>query len=37
LPFLWLDFERGGEGVFLIKREQLLEFHPLFVNELERL
>lgn len=37
LPFLWLDFERGGEGVFLTKREQLLEFHPLFVNELEKL
>ena len=37
LPFLWLDFERGGEGVFLIKREQLQEFHPLFASELEKL
>jgi ribosomal protein L3 glutamine methyltransferase len=37
IPFLWLDFERGGEGVFLIKREQLIEFHPLFVHELEKL
>jgi len=37
LPFLWLDFERGGEGVFLMKREQLAEFHPLFENELEKL
>lgn len=37
LPFLWLDFERGGEGVFLIKREQLLEFHPLFEQELAQL
>jgi len=30
LPFLWLEFERGGEGVFLMKREQLVEFQPLF-------
>jgi ribosomal protein L3 glutamine methyltransferase len=36
LPFLWLEFERGGEGVFLINREQLLEFQPLFLDALER-
>jgi ribosomal protein L3 glutamine methyltransferase len=26
VPFLWLDFERGGEGVFLLERSQLKEF-----------
>jgi len=36
LPFLWIDFERGGEGVFLMKREQLIEFHPLFEQELAK-
>lgn len=37
LPFLWLEFERGGEGVFLMKQEQLAEFLPLFEKELEQL
>jgi ribosomal protein L3 glutamine methyltransferase len=37
LPFLWLDLERGSEGVFLMKRDQLAEFHPLFEKELEQL
>jgi hypothetical protein len=34
---MWLEFERGGEGVFLMRREQLVEFHPLFEqNETHR-
>lgn len=30
IPFTWLQFERGGEGVFLLTKDELKEFKPYF-------
>lgn len=33
VPFLWLDFDRGGEGVFLLTADQLDEYEEVFLEE----
>lgn len=32
VPFMWLTFEYGGHGVFLLTAHELAEYQPLFLN-----
>jgi len=36
VPFLWQDFEYGGHGVFMLTKEQLLEYRGLFQAKLNK-